>query len=148
MYMSVIIDPIVKLFIAILIGFVSVKAGYLSADMRNVLSKIIIKVTLPLMIITSLLSKNLSGDTTLNAAVAAVSAVVVMTVLYFLGLGTANLFRLKEPTKTLHAVLSGSGNVAFFGYPVALAVFGTEGLFYAVIYGMVKDVIFWTVGVY
>lgn len=148
MDMSVIIDPIVKLFIAILIGFVSVKAGYLSADMRNVLSKIIIKVTLPLMIITSLLSKDLSGDTAMNAAVAAVSAVVVMTVLYFLGLGTANLFRLKEPTKTLHAVLSGSGNVGFLGYPVALAVFGTEGLFYAVIYGMVNDAVFWTAGVY
>ncbi len=148
MDMSVIVDPIVKLFIAIAIGFVSVKTGYLTADMRTVLSKIIIKITLPLMIITSLLSKELSSDTAVNAAVAAVSAVVVMTVLYFLGLGTANLFRLKEPTKTLHAVLSGSGNVGFLGYPVALAVFGTEGLFYAVIYGMVNDAIFWTAGVY
>lgn len=148
MDVSVIVDPIVKLFIAIFIGFVSVKTGYLTADMRNVLSKIIIKITLPLMIVTSLLSKELNGDTAVNAAVAAASAVVVMTVLYFLGLGTASLFRLKEPTKTLHAVLSGSGNVGFLGYPVSLAVFGTEGLFYAVIYGMVNDAVFWTVGVY
>lgn len=148
MDMSVIIDPIIKLFIAIFIGFVSVKTGYLAADMRTVLSKIIIRITLPLMIITSLLSKDLTHDTAANAAVAAISAVVVVTVLYFLGLGTAKIFRLKEPTKTLHAVLSGSGNVGFLGYPVALAVFGTEGLFYAVIYGMVNDAIFWTVGVY
>lgn len=148
MDMSVIVVPIVKLFIAILIGFVSVKTGYLKAEMREVLSKIIIKVTLPLMIITTLLSKELNGDTAANAAIAAVSAVVVMTVLYLLGLGTARLFRLKEPTKTLHAVLSGSGNVGFLGYPVALAVFGPEGMFYAVIYGMVNDAVFWTAGVY
>lgn len=148
MDISVITEPVIKLFIAIFIGFVSVKTGYLEADMRNVLSKIIIKITLPLMIITSLLSKELNGDTAINVTVAAASAMAVMTVLFFGGLGTARLFRLKEPTKMLHAVLSGSGNVGFLGYPVALAVFGAEGLFYAVIYGMVNDAIFWTAGVY
>lgn len=148
MDMSVIINPIIKLFVAIFIGFISVKTGYLTSDTRNVLSKIIIKITLPLMIVTSLLSKELSVDTATNVAVAALSALVVMIILYFVGLGTAHISGLKEPTKTLHAVLSGSGNVGFLGYPVILAVFGTEGLFYAVIYGMVNDALYWTLGVY
>lgn len=148
MDMSIIIHPIAMLFIAIFIGFIAVKTGYMEEKMRKVISTVIVKITLPLMIITSLLSKELNHDTLGNAAIAAGSAVVVMTVLGILGFGTAKLFGLKEPTKTLHAVLSGSGNVGFLGYPIVQAVFGNEALFYAVIYGLVNDAIFWTVCVY
>ena len=148
MDISVIVNPIAMLFIAICIGFVSAKTGYLQDSIRKIISTIIVKITLPLMIITSLMEKDITGDTAGNVALAAISAVVVMTVLGFLGYGTACLFRLKEPTRTLHAVLSGGGNVGFLGYPVVLSVFGEEALFYAVIYGMVNDAIFWTVGVY
>ena len=148
MDMSVIIRPIAMLFIAIFIGFFSVKVGYLKEEIRKIISTIIVKITLPLMIITSLMEKDITGDTAGNVLLAAGSAVIVMTVLGLLGYGTAMLFCLKEPTKTLHAVLSGGGNVGFLGYPVVAAVFGEEALFYAVIYGMVNDAIFWTVGVY
>ena len=148
MDMSVILQPITMLFIAIVIGFVSAKTGYLKDEFRKVISTIIVKITLPLMIITSLTEKNITTDTAGNALLAAGSAVVVMMLLGLLGYGTATLFRLKEPTKTLHAVLSGGGNVGFLGYPIVMAVFGEAALFYAVIYGMVNDAIFWTLGVY
>ncbi len=148
MDMSVIVNPIAMLFIAILVGFISAKTGYLEDSIRKNISTIIVKITLPLMIITSLLEKDITGDIVGNVALAAISAAVVMIVLGLLGYGTATLFRLKEPTKTLHAVLSGGGNVGFLGYPVVASVFGEEALFYAVIYGMVNDAIFWTVGVY
>lgn len=148
MDMSMIINPIVMLFIAILIGFVSVKCNYLNADIRTVLSKIIVKITLPCLIVTSLLSKELSGEVVGNAAIAVLSGIVVIPGLCLLGICTAKLFRLKEPTKTVHAILSGGGNTSFLGYPIVLAIFGTEGLFYAVLFSMVNESLFWTVGVY
>ena len=148
MDMSMIINPIMRLFIAILIGFISVKYNYLNADIRTVLSKIIAKITLPCMIVTSLLSKELSGEVVGNAAIAVLSGIVVIPGLCLLGICTAKLFRLKEPTKTVHAILSGGGNTSFLGYPIVLAIFGTEGLFYAVLFSMVNESLFWTVGVY
>ncbi len=148
MDINVIVNPIIKLFIAIFIGFVSAKTGYLKENVRVVISKVIVNITLPLMIFTSLLSKELSGDTVVNSAVSAITCLVVMTVLYILGILTAKIFRLKEPTKTLHAVLSASGNVGFLGYPVVGAVFGAEARFFAIIYGMVNDLLFWTLGIY
>lgn len=148
MNLTVIIEPIIKLFIAIAIGFVAAKSGYLPIESKDAISKVIVKITLPLLILTSLLSKDLSADTAINAVIAAISAAVVMVALYVVGLGTAKLFKLQEPTKTLHALLSGSGNVVFLGYPVITAVYGTEGLFYAVIYGIVNDALLWSAGVY
>lgn len=148
MDISVILHPIVMLFIAIFIGFLSVKTGYLQNESRKVISTIVVKITLPLMIVTSLLEKDVTGDTLGNTALAAGSAVAIMILLGILGYGTAFLFRLKEPTRTIHAVLSGGGNVGFLGYPVALAAFGEEALLYAVIYGTVNDTLFWTLGLY
>ena len=148
MDINVILNPIIKLFIAIAIGFLAGKTGYLGENVRQSISKIIVNITLPLLILTSLLSRELSADLAIGALISAVSCIVIVTVLYFLGLLTAKMFRLSEPTKTLHAVLSASGNVAFLGYPLVGAVFGPEARFFAIVYGMVNDIIFWTMGIY
>ncbi len=148
MDLTIIVEPIIKLFIVIAIGFGVAKSGYLPTEAKDFISKVIVKITLPLLIITSMMSKELSADTLINAGIAAVSALVVMVVLYGVGLITAKLFKLAEPTKTVHALLCATGNVVFLGYPVITAVYGTDGLFYAVIYGIINDTFLWSIGVY
>ena len=148
MNITVIIEQIVKLFLVIAIGFAAAKTGYLPVQYRDILSKVIKQITLPLLIITSMMSKELSSDVLFNTGIAAASALVVVVVMYGAGLVTAKIFGLKEPTKTVHALLSSTGNVVFLGYPVIGAVYGAEGLYYAVIYGIVNDVFLWSVGLY
>ncbi len=148
MDLSVIIEPIIKLFVVIAIGFLAAKSGYLPKETKDFISKVIVKITLPLLIVTSMMSKELSADTLVNTGVAALSAVVVIAVLYGVGLATSRLFRLQEPTRSIHSLLSATGNVVFLGYPVITAVYGTEGLYYAVIYGIVNDTLLWSLGVY
>lgn len=148
MNLMVILEQIIKLFLVIAIGFAAAKTGYLPAEYRGVISKVIKQITLPLLIITSMMSKELSADILTNTGIAALSALLVIIVMYGAGLLTAKVFRLKEPTKTVHALLASTGNVVFLGYPVISAVYGAEGLYYAVIYGIVNDVFLWSLGVY
>ena len=49
-----IINSIIKLGIAMLVGFVCIKTGYITKEQNNGLSKVIVRVTLPILIITSL----------------------------------------------------------------------------------------------
>ena len=51
-----IINSIIKLGIAMLVGFVCIKTGYITKEQNNGLSKVIVRVTLPILIITSLTS--------------------------------------------------------------------------------------------
>lgn len=148
MDLSVIIGQIIQLFIVIAIGFAAAKSGYLDIKYKEAISKVIKNITLPLLIITSMMSKELTKDALLNTGIAAASAVVVIVVLYGAGLLTAKVFHLNEPTKTVHALLSATGNVVFLGYPVISAVYGPDGLYYAVIYGIVNDAFLWSAGVY
>lgn len=148
MDISIIIEQIIKLFIVIAIGYGSVKCGYLSVDYKEIISKVIKKITLPLLIITSMMSKELSSEVLVNTGISALSAVVVIVLLYGVGLLSAKMFRLKEPTKTVHSLVAATGNVVFLGYPVISAVYGADGLYYAVIYGIVNDLFLWSIGVY
>lgn len=148
MDLSIIIEPIIKLFIVIAIGFAAAKSGYLPVQYKDIISKVIKQITLPLLIITSMMSKELTQDALVNTGIAALSATVVIVVLYGAGLVTAKIFKLEEPTKTVHALLSSTGNVVFLGYPVISAVYGAEGLYYAVIYGIINDIFLWSLGVY
>ncbi len=148
MDLTVIIEQIIKLFIVIAIGFAAAKTGYLPESFKDVISKVIKKITLPLLIITSMMSKELTADALINTGIAALSAVVVIGILYVIGLLSAALFKLKEPTKTVHALAGATGNVVFLGYPVISAVYGADGLYYAVIYGIINDLFLWSLGVY
>lgn len=148
MDLTVIIEQIIKLFIVIAIGFAAAKSGYLPVQYKDIISKVIKQITLPLLIITSMMSKELTQDALVNTGIAAASAMVVIVVLYGAGLVTAKIFKLEEPTKTVHALLSSTGNVVFLGYPVISAVYGAEGLYYAVIYGIINDIFLWSLGVY
>ncbi len=148
MDISVIVEAIVKLSIAIFIGYIAAKTKYIPSTARETISKLIMKITLPLLILTSLLSKEFSQDTARNCFIVVAVAVISMTVLFLVGWLTAKVFRLPKATQAVHAVLNASGNIVFLGYPVLSAVYGAEGLLYAVVYGITNDLLLWSVGVY
>ena len=51
-----IINSIITLGLAMLVGFISVKTKYISKEQNNGMSKIVVRVTLPMLVITSLTS--------------------------------------------------------------------------------------------
>lgn len=148
MDITVIVEAIIKLSIAIFIGYIAAKTKYVPSSARETISKLIMKITLPLLILTSLLSKDFSPDTAKNCLIVVAVGIVVMAVLFLIGWLTAKLFRLPKATQAVHAVMTASGNIVFLGYPVLSAVYGAEGLLYAVVYGITNDFLLWSVGVY
>ena len=145
---EVIATQIAMLGIAMLIGFLGVKLKYLGADLRNAISSVIVKITLPLLIITSITSQTLERDMLKNAGLLIAIEIPAIALMIGLGLLTAKLFRLKNATRTIHTCMSAFGNVIFLGYPLITALYGAEGLFYAIIYALVNDSFVWTLCVY
>lgn len=145
---EVIAAQITMLGLAMLIGFLSVKLKYLEAGIASSISRVIVRITLPLLIITTITSQELNPDMLKNAAILIVIELVVLCLLFGLGTLCAKLFRLSGTTKTMHRLMSTFGNVIFLGYPLITTLYGQVGLFYAVIYALVNDGFVWTYGVY
>jgi len=145
---NTILHSIILLALMIGVGYAAVKTKYISVDVKNALSKIIVRITLPMLVITSLTKVELDTARIKNSLILIAVAFSAILILYIAGGITAKLFRLKRDTAVVHQCMSAFGNVVFLGYPLIEALFGAEGIFYAALYGFANDLLMWTVGIY
>lgn len=143
---EVIAKQIAMLAVIMLVGFIGVKTKYIEADLKNSISKLVLRITLPLLNLTAITGQTLRADMLKNAAVIIVAELCFVAILFGIGLLGARLFRLPPATRAIHSCMSAFGNVIFLGYPLITALYGQEGLFYAIVYALVNDGIVWTVG--
>ncbi|MCL4554363.1 MAG: AEC family transporter [Actinobacteria bacterium] len=111
--------------------------GLLSADDAKPLNVLIVYIGLPALVFRSIQTATLERDMVLIA----VSAWVVFGVTALVAWGAARLMALSRPVAGGFILTSALGNTAYLGYPMALALFGEEGLSRAIFYD-----IFGTVG--
>lgn len=142
--LSVIFSNIFLLALVIAIGAVSAKTGYLPAETKGILSKIVVRITLPLLIINSLTKVELDAARIKNSVFVIICAVIAIFVLYLAGAAVSKIFHLPKMQGFIHRCMTAFGNVAFLGYPVIYALYGDNGLFYAALYTFVNDILVWT----
>ena len=130
---------------AMAMGFLAHRLGYFNAETDQRLSKVILNLTMPAMIVAAVIT----GDT-LPELREVLAVLEVAAVFYLLEM----IFALIAPR-----FLGGTpgqrgvwrfglvfGNIAFIGYPVATALFGSGALFYAVILAMPFNLLPYTLG--
>lgn len=132
----------------IFVGFTVAKTGYLDIKIKDALSKLIVKIVLPCLIISSITSKELEKGLVGDIFTVFLMSVFSLAVLYSLGAISAKLLKIPKETQSVHKLLSCLGNVTFVGYPVITAMYGEKGFFYAIIYWLVNDLFLWTAGHY
>lgn len=145
---SAVIYKIGMLAIIILVGFTAVKTGYLDVKIKDSISKLIVKIVLPCLIISSISSREIESGVLNELFAVFLMSVFCLAVLYLMGVLTAKLFKIPEATAKVHKLLTCLGNVTFVGYPVITAMYGEEGFFYAIVYWLVNDMFLWTFGVF
>ena len=113
-------------------GYLANRLGYLGGETDQKISKIILNITMPCLIIASVAA----GDA-LPAAAEVLSVLKVAVVFYGMELLVAavapRLLGGTDKQKGVWRYVLVFPNMAFIGYPVTVAIFGPEALFYAVI---------------
>ena len=130
---------------AMAMGFLAHRLGFLNGETDRRLTKLLLNITMPAMIVAAVVNgENMPGVQTI-LSVLGVSAVFylfefafVLAAPRFLG-GTA-------AQRGVWRYALAFPNVAFIGYPVAVALFGPEALFYAVILVMPFNLLSYTLG--
>ena len=119
----------VTLAIPILIGYVAHKLGFLGGDFDSALSKLVINITLPCMILVSVCGRELPPATELLQLLALSAAGYVMAVI--VALIAPRLMR--APESGAYSFVIAFGNVGFIGFPVLSAGLGPDAVLYAAI---------------
>jgi len=146
----IIAENVAILFAMIALGFAAAKSKYIreAEKAKDVISVLILKITLPLLIVTSLMKNNLDADLIYNALTVVVITAVVVPLTFFASWWIGRIFKIPKATLVVHSCLTAFGNVVFLGYPLLTALYGAEGLFYTAIYAMINDAFVYTMGIF
>ncbi len=146
---AVVFTSLMGLFLIMGVGVVAVKTGILPGNATSYLSSILLKVTLPCTVFYSLVSKEYDpsflGDSLITIGLGCVIllAEAVLSVIL-----AKYIFRVQDGGKGVWSMACTFCNNGFIGYPVILSLFGTDGLALAVMYGLVVNVLTYSLGIW
>ena len=145
---QIIINQISILGLLALVGYFAGKFKFFPDGFSAGINKLVMKITLPLMIFTSLSKFDFSIEILQSSFFVLIFAYISMFLLLFAGTISAKIMKLDSHAYTIHRIHTTFGNIAFLGYPLLDSLFpGGKGLLYAVVYHMVNDSLMWTIGI-
>ncbi|MDR3277538.1 MAG: AEC family transporter [Oscillospiraceae bacterium] len=135
MSISVTINQMLVLFIALAVGFGANKLKILSGETDKLLSRLALNIAMPCTIISSMLGENVSatgGESAryllLTLPVFALSLVIAFCLSF--------IFRKNKSDSGLLSFMMAFGNVAVMGFPVTQAIFGDAAMFYVALFNI------------
>jgi predicted permease len=143
----IIISQIAMLAIVVLIGAIAARVKVITPASKDMLSKVIFNISLPLMLFTNFLKLEATPKLLSNSFVVLSITGFVVFFMLLVGWGSSRIFGIKGREAAVFRAHSMFGNTIFLGFPLINALFGAEGLLYASMYQLVSNVIMWTVGV-
>ena len=134
----------ITLFALVVVGYVAGKLGYLGGDFDRQLSRLVINITCPALILSSAMTGQLPDRSYI------LPLLLISLITYVLLTGVAYLLpRYLTKQKADEGVIGFAlmfGNVGFMGYPVVAALFGYEAVFYAAVLNVVNTFAVFTIG--
>ncbi|MBO5224202.1 MAG: AEC family transporter [Clostridia bacterium] len=141
----------VAVFVALAMpGFILVKTKLLSQEHSGVMSKFLMYVGLPFMIVTSVVNKVVFSPSTLAVIGVAVAVGVVFTLLAFFMSKPTVLMEKDAKKQGMMRFCSVFSNNGFLGIPLAAAVFPSQPtvVLVVIIINIITNVMLYTLGVY
>lgn len=133
------------LFLAILVGLIARKADVMNDSVDGAVSRLVMDVTLPCMIVASVFSEGPLPSpsailTILGASCAAYALIILVSAIYPI------LMRTPKPDRGVYSFMAAFGNVGFIGFPVLAAIFGPQAVLYGAIANIPFNLAVFTIG--
>ena len=145
-YFQIILNQLFVFAIYILTGVIAVKIGVIRQRDLQVISSVIIKITMPIMLFRNTLH-GATKEQFIHTMPFLVLAAAMFLCFYIIFLGMAKLFRLKGDIAKVYRATSMFGNVGFMGIPIISVLFPEKGMLYIALFTVVDQLLLWTLGV-
>lgn len=132
------------LFALVVVGYLAGKLGYLGGDFDRQLSRLVINITCPALILSSAMTGTLP-DRRFILPLLLISVITYIILAGIAFLIPRYLTKKKDDEGPIGFALM-FGNVGFMGYPVVASIFGHEAVFYAAVLNVVNTFAVFTIG--
>ena len=145
MDISIISNVVAMMFFVLLVGFAARKLGWVDEITSKQISRLIIRVCQPMLIISSQIKIEFSPDKLLNGFIVFLIGMFSHALLSLMSYLACRFFKNFDRRKICEFAMI-FANVGFLGYPVLGALIGDEGVFYASFYVLAFNTFAWTWG--
>lgn len=139
------LEVMVVLFIIVILGYVACKLGYMGNKFDKKLSSIVVDITCPLLVLSSVMGDELP-DRTLILPLLGVGFLTYILLLVF-GFWVPRLITKNHDDQGMIGFALMFANVGFIGYPIVSSIFGPHAVFYAALLNMPNTFFIFTAGV-
>ena len=139
------LEVMVILFIIVILGYVLCKMGYMGDKFDQKLSSIVIDITAPALILSSVMGDE-QPDRALILPLLGVGFLTYILLLVF-GFYVPRLISRNHDEQGMIGFALMFANVGFIGYPIVASIFGPKAIFYAALLNMPNTFFVFTAGV-
>lgn len=148
MDIQILILQMIQLFLVIIIGYIIYKLKLVDDNFTSKFSRLILDVTMPCMVLGSVLK--LEESQALSNVLTALFVAIVMffVILPIIGWILAKILFVKKNQVSMYVFMNSFSNVGFMGFPIINSLCGSTGLFYAAIFNLIFNLSIYTLGVW
>ena len=146
MNVQIILGQMLMLFAMMLIGYVIWKKNWLDESAYQKLSRIVVNIFNPVLVIYGVAGKSSAGNTGLllqNLGFVALYFVILWAMSYVIPV----IVRPTYGEKNLYRLMTMFANVGFMGIPVITGIYGNDSMIYIVFYMLVYNLLIYTYGI-
>lgn len=140
-----VINQMLVLCVPILVGYLAARLGYLDEDLNTKLSRLIVNIALPCLVVGSAFGTDGLPDAPVVLELMFYSA-IGYAIAYLLALAIPALMRSSAAERGIYRFVVVFGNVGFIGYPVLSAIYGPHAVLYAAIAAIPESLILYSAG--
>ena len=144
---GMVFSSLIGLFLLMGVGWVSVKTKIVPPSASAPMSSLLLKVTLPCTIFSSLAPREFDSAFLVDGVIIIVIGLVLFPLYAALSWGISKVLKVPAGRRGIWSFGATFCNNGFMGFPVALALFGEEGLALAVMFGVPFNLLVYTLGV-
>lgn len=146
MSIMVVFNQMMCLFLMIALGYGVAKWGIVSQQVSGGLSSMVVKITCPMMVLSSVMTAKPQG-TMKEIFMVFLLSIGLYIIFPLIGLVLNLVIRTPEKDKRLYIFMTTFSNVAFMGFPVINAIYGETGVFFTAIFNLTFNLFVFTFGV-
>lgn len=145
MDIMVVINQMIQLFLIIGLGYFMQKKNILNDELNSKLNYIVISITTPAMIFSSVCSTTITDKSMVIYTLGVATAVyLLLPVISFI---LVKIMRIPLPQQGLYMFMTIFSNIGFMGFPIMKALFGNDAVFYTALFNILFNLEVFTLGV-
>lgn len=142
----VVMQNLISLFVLIAVGYAAIRSGVLNERASASFSSLLMKITLPCTIFISLIQKEYDPAFIHDSIIIIIAGLIAFPAMLYISRYLAILSRVPKNCRGVWAFACSFTNAGFMGFPIALALFGPEGLALSVMLNIAFNMTVYTIG--